>query len=50
MTYVIIESAKEGRLMFTQSLLPAAVLIFALGVSVGTILYFRKIYLQLRGA
>jgi len=49
-TYVIIESAKEGRLIIMQNLLIAGVLAFAVGVGLGTILYFRRIYTQLRGA
>ena len=47
-SYLILESAEQRRLVVDESLLVAAVLSFAVGAGVGTVLYFRRIYLQLK--
>jgi hypothetical protein len=47
-SYLILESAEQRRLVVDESLLVAAVLSFAVGAGVGTVLNFRRIYLQLK--
>ncbi len=47
-SHLILESAEQRQLVVDESLLVAAVLSFAVGTGVGTVLYFRRIYLQLK--